>query len=428
MRKQAIVVVVILAIGAVGYLWMSNPIGSTDQAQQRGNAAMNMRAGLAGSRWGRSNASSSTVQVEAIDVQLADHAPTTPLLAVVDAKRQETLTVPAEARVIAIAVGAGQVVRAGDALIELSADTLSWTLRQQQAAVAQQQAAIRIAERQHQVDLAALENARTSYQREVALNNQGYSNATSLQAAEETLRNAELTVDIYADQAVQRNADLEQARIALEQAQAEVDSLQPTAPFDAEVVSIDVAPGARLDANASLMTLVDRRSLYARTQVPLSVYRRIRGQAIEAEAIIDDTLYPLTVTSLSASANNGAVALEVALPDNIPVLINETIELQLKLPAVPSYAVPQDAIYQSDRLYRLVDGALNVQTVQVLGYQQRAGEQWALVALEDMDEPITVLTTRLSQPTNGTPVTRVGSREQQADAEPANPNAAGDAS
>ncbi|PTY36842.1 hypothetical protein BGP77_06025 [Saccharospirillum sp. MSK14-1] len=409
MKKQSIIVAVILAVGAGGYLLMSSPIGSDSGAQRGGNAAMSMRAGLAGSRWGRSNASSNTLQVEAIDVEWGDNAPTTPLLAQVDAKRQETLTVPAEARVIDIAVQAGQLVSADDALIELNADSIEWTLRQQQAAVAQQEAAIRIAERQHQVDQAALDNARASYQREVALNEQGYSNAASLQTAEEALRSAELSVDVYADELIQQQADLEQARIALEQAQADADDLRPVAPFDAEVVSINVATGARLPADTDLMTLVDRSSLFARTQVPLSVYRRIRGQAIEAEAIIDDTLYPLTVTSLAASAETGAVALEVALPANIPVLINETIELQLKLPAVSSYAVPQDAIYQNDRLYQLIDGALSRQTVQVLGYQQRDGKQWALVSFEDAtDAPITVLTTRLSQPTDGTPVTRVG--------------------
>lgn len=424
MKKQTIVVASILLVGVLGYVLMSLPSGSDSGVQQRGNAAMNMRAGLAGSRWGRSNASSNALQVEAIDVALTENAPSTPLLAQVDAKRQETLTVPAEARVIDIQVQAGQFVSAGDALMTLSADSIEWTLRQQQAAVDQQQAAIRIADRQHQVDISTLANARASYQREVALNNQGYSNAASLQAAENTLRSAELTVDIYDDEAVQRQADLEQAMIALEQAQADADDLQPNAPFDAEVVTIEVAAGARLAADTSLMTLVDRSSLYARTQVPLSVYRRIRGQAIEAEAIIDDNHYPLTVTSLAASAETGAVALEVALPANIPVLINETIELQLKLPAVASYAVPQDAIYQSDRLYRIVDGALSVATVNILGYQQRDGEQWALVNLDDSSEPITVLTTRLSQPTNGTPVTRVGTGQQNAATE----EAAGDAS
>ncbi|WP_108124548.1 efflux RND transporter periplasmic adaptor subunit [Saccharospirillum mangrovi] len=417
MKKQSILVGAILVIGVGGYLLMSHPVASESGAQQRGNAAMNMRAGLAGSRWGRSNASSNALQIEAIDVELTDNAPTTPMLAQVDAKRQETLTVPAEARVIDIQVQAGQFVSAGDALMTLSADSIDWTLRQQQASVAQQEAAIRIADRQHEVDLAALANARASYQREVALNNQGYSNAASLQTAEEALRSAELTVDIYDDEAVQRQADLEQARIALEQAQADADDLQPMAPFDAEVVGINVATGARLAADTNLMTLVDRSSLYARTQVPLSVYRRIRGQAIEAEAIIDDTHYPLTVTSLAASAETGAVALEVALPANIPVLINETIELQLKLPTVASYAVPQDAIYQSDRLYRIVDGALSVTTVNILGYQQRDGEQWALISLDESGEPITVLTTRLSQPTNGTPVTRVGNGQQNAAAD-----------
>lgn len=421
MKKQSIIVAVILAVGAGGYLLMSHPIASDNSSQRGGNAAMSMRAGLAGSRWGGSNASSNTVQVEAIDVELANHAPATPLLAQVDAKRQETLTVPAEARVINIAVQAGQFVSAGEALIELSADSIEWTLRQQQAAVAQQQAAIRIAERQHQVELAALQNARASYQREVALNNQGYSNAASLQSAEDSLRSAELTVDIYADESVQRQADLEQALIALEQAQADADDLQPTAPFDAEVVSINVASGARLAADTSLMTLVDRSSLFARTQVPLSVYRRIRGQTIAAEAIIDGSLYPLTVTSLAASAETGAVALEVALPENIPVLINETIELQLKLPSVPSYAVPQDAIYQSDRLYQLVDGALRMQTVEVIGYQQRDGKQWALVTFDGANDggaPLTVMTTRLSQPSDGTPVTRVGELNQKAAMEP----------
>ena len=405
MWKKAVVVVALLAIGFAGYRWMNAPEESTASEQRRGNAAMSMRAGITGSRWGRDGVDSSAIQVEALDASRAAHAPQIPLLGTVQAKRQETITASQEGRVTDILVRSGESVAEGQPLLRIDAPAMDWALRQQQANIDQQQAGIRIAERQHERNLEALAIAERDLVREQNLLEQGFSNETNVAAARQTWRSAQLTVANYDDEAAQRQSQLEQALIALEQVQDQQQDLTPTAPFSAEVVSIDTAVQVQVDAGETLLSLVDRSSLFVRTQVPLRVYRSITGTDIEATAWLNKSPYPLTLDNLAATSNTGSVDLTLNLPENIPVLINETLEISLTLPAVESFAIPQDAVYYGDQIYQITDGVLQALPIRILGYQQRDGEQWALIDSDALDTDATILTTRLSQPTNGTPVT-----------------------
>jgi len=415
MIKKAVVVIVLVAVGAAGYWWMNAPEGDSGPEARRGSAAWQMRAGITGQRWGRGGAPTTTIQVEAMNVARSAESPTLPLLATVSAKRQETITAPQLARVEEILVEPGDRVEAGQPLLRLTAESLQWALRSQQAAITQQEAAIRIAARQHEAHRETLEQARANYQREVNLRQQGFSNESSVQAAAETLRSAELQVAVYEDESVQRQAQLEQARLELEQVQSQIDDLTPTAPFEADVVAVETAPQVQVTSGAPLLTLIDRSSIYASSQIPLSAYRQLRDGNAEAFARINGTAYPVRVSRLSATADAGAVALELTLPEDIPVLINETIEIDLALPAIDAYALPQDALYYGDQLYRINDGRLQAASVTVLGYQQRGDEPWALVTGDELNGEMTVLTTRLSQPTNGTPVTIVNGTRPESD-------------
>lgn len=299
--------------------------------------------------------------------------------------------------------------------MQLQADSLHWSLRQQGASIDAQQAAIRIAARQHEAHLQELEQARSNYQRELNLRQQGFGNDATVQAVADALRNAELRVSIYEDESLARAAQLEQARIQLEQAQAQLDDLTPTAPFDADVVNVSIAPAVHVSADQPLVELVDPTSLYVSTHIPIATYRQLRDTEILAYALVAGQRWPLSLLSLAATTNAGSVALELALPGEMPVLINETIEISLALPPVESYAVPQDAIYYGDQLYTIEEGRLLANRVSILGYQERDNGQWALVAGTEMNGEIDVLTTRLSQPTNGTPVAIVDPNDDESD-------------
>lgn len=404
MWKKAVVVVALLAIGFTGYRWMNAPGELTASEQRRGNAAMSMRAGITGSRWGRDGVDSSAIQVEALAVTRKGHSPQIPLLGTVQAKRQESITAPQTGRVTEILVRSGESVAAGQPLLRMEAQAVDWALRQQQATIDQQQAGIRIAERQHERNLEAVAIAERDLSREQSLLQQGFSNETNVAAARQTWRNAQLTVANYDDEAAQRQSQLEQALIELERVREQQQDLSPTAPFSADVVSIDTAVQVQVEAGESLISLVDRSSLYVRTQVPLSIYRSITGTDIEATAWLNNTPYPLTLDNLAATSSTGSVDLTLILPQNIPALINETLEVSLTLPSVESYAIPQDAVYYGDQIYQITDGILQAMPISILGYQQRNGEQWALIDSTELAPEATILTTRLSQPTNGTPV------------------------
>jgi multidrug efflux pump subunit AcrA (membrane-fusion protein) len=404
MWKKAVVVVALLATGLIGYRWMNAPTEVSASEQRRGSAAMSMRAGITGSRWGRGGVDSSAIQVEATEVSRTLHAPQIPLLGTVQAKRQEAIISPESSRVAEILVSAGDSVEAGQPLLRLEAPAAKWAVRQQQATIDQQQAGIRIASRQHAVNLEELTIAERNLAREENLRQQGFSNETNVAAARQTWRNAELAIANYDDETAQRQSQLEQAQIELEQVREQLNDLTPVAPYNAEVVSINTANQARVNSGESMMTLVDRSSLFVRTQVPLGIYRSIAGTDISASALLNGTRYPLALDNLSATSNTGSVDLTLRLPSDIPVLINETLELSLSLPPINSFAIPQNSVYYGNQIYQITDGVLQAVTVSILGYQQRDGMQWALINSDALNADATVLTTRLSQPTNGTPV------------------------
>jgi multidrug efflux pump subunit AcrA (membrane-fusion protein) len=405
MWKKAVVVVALLATGFVGYRWMNAPTGESAGEQRRGNAAMSMRAGITGSRWGRGGVDSSAIQVEALEISRSRHAPQIPLLGTVRAKRQETINAPQAGRVVEILVRSGQAVDAGQSLMRLEARAVDWALRQQQATIDQQEAGIRIANRQHELDLEELAIAERDLAREENLRDQGFSNDNSVADARQVWRSAQLAVANFEDEAAQRQSQLEQAQIELEQVREQFDDLTPTAPYRAEVVSIDTADQAQVDSGEPMLTLVDRSSLFVRTQVPLRIYRIITGTDITANALLNGREYPLTLDNLSATSSTGSVDLTLTLPQDIPVLINETLEVSLTLPPVEGFAIPQNAVYYGDQIYQIANGVLQAVPINIFGYQQRDGEQWALIDSDSLDNTATVLITRLSQPTNGTPVT-----------------------
>ncbi|WP_028669582.1 efflux RND transporter periplasmic adaptor subunit [Saccharospirillum impatiens] len=407
MWKKAVVVVALLAIGFTGYRWMNAPVESAASEQRRGNAAMSMRAGITGSRWGRDGVDSSAIQVEALEVSRTLNTPQIPLLGTVQAKRLEIITAPQAGRITEILIRSGDSVTAGEPLLRMEARAVDWALRQQQATIDQQQASIRIADRQHERNQEALAIAQRDLAREQSLLEQGFSNDTNVAAARQTWRSAQLTVANYDDEAAQRQSQLEQAFIELEQVQDQQLDLSPTAPFSADVASIDTAAQVQVEAGETLISLIDRDSLYVRTQVPLRVYRNIAGTEIDATAWLNNTPYPLTLDNLAATSNTGSVNLTLNLPRDIPVLINETLEVSLKLPPIESFAIPQNAVYYGDQIYQITEGSLQVLPIRILGYQQRDGEQWALIDSNELASEATILTTRLSQPTNGTPVTIV---------------------
>lgn len=389
----------------------ANGTGQRNAHRRAPSAAFQLMQSMTGSsRFNRGSVPAGSItQVEVVEVKLARNAPELPLLATVHAKRIEEIRAPRATRVKEVLVRLGESVEQGTALLNLDAKELAWSLREREASIEQLEAVARIAAQQHQANLAALRQASENHAREKKLLAQGHSNVNNLQNAVNTLRSAQLEVDLYGDESSQRTAQLKIARVALEQVRDQLEEFRPVAPFSGEVVRLDAAAGVQFSANQVLLTLVDLDSLYVEGQLPISVYRKLRGVTIPASLQLEGERYALTLDNLSTQSVAGSVDITFRIGKQIPVVLGETVELWLRLPAVSSYAVPTDSVYYGNQLFLIREGRLVPAAVEVVGHQSRDGVQWSLVTGSALIEPVTVLATRLSRPTSGTPVQVLGS-------------------
>lgn len=152
------------------------------------------------------------------------------------------VSVPVSGRVVQVDVRPGDRVEAGQGLLEFDA-------RIAKARVAEARAAVRRLELQRAEAKREWERAQELFDRTVL-------SVRELQLAEIGYNAAE--------------ADYQAARAALVAAEVELDYLRPTAPFDARVLVVHVAPGqAVVNAQQAqpLVTLADGASMLARATV-----------------------------------------------------------------------------------------------------------------------------------------------------------------
>lgn len=158
----------------------------------------------------------------------------------VEALRQATVAAQVSGNVTALAVKAGDKVRAGQLLARIDARDTSAGLLQSNAALAQAQA--------------QLENARLNADRQRELRRQGFVSQSVVDQADTTLKAAQAAVD--------------QAKGARSQAALARGFADVVAPFDGVVQSTLVDTGDLASAGRSLLTMYAPGALRAVVQVP----------------------------------------------------------------------------------------------------------------------------------------------------------------
>ncbi|MEM6708353.1 MAG: biotin/lipoyl-binding protein [Pseudomonadota bacterium] len=215
-------------------------------------------------------------------------------------------------------------------------------------------------------------------------------------------------------------ADLAVAQAAASQAQLRLDKLALTAPFDAVVLSVDVAPGAQVPPGQALLTLADVTSYEVRLPVAPSAmpaYQRAAQQQRAGESILpikatSDLGYRFTFDRLASrvrpgqSQVNAIFRFDAADSTALPALAS-TQQLIVSLPPVSNaVAVPESAIYDGERIYVVEENVLAVVPIERLGEQihPATGERLLLVRSASLEDGARVVTTRLPRPLPGLPV------------------------
>ena len=404
-RLRIIIPLVILAIGVGGFMALltTRPDGPPTGVSER--------------EW---RVTTATIELQAL-------APSVLLHGRVESPRHIRLRAAIEADVLTVAVSEGQVVAAGTPLLSLDQRELDLQYAQHQAERAEIQAQIDLEQHRRQRDHNALEYeqalltlAERGVTRAQDLLGRDLGSQAALEDAQRVLQQQRLTVSNRQADLTEFDARMAQLQARLQRSEAllastELDQQrsQYTAAFPARITRIAVAPGDRVRVGETLVELFDLSALEVRATLPTRHLATVEAALAQdlpllAQADVDGRNLNLALRGLAGSARGAGVeALFEIVNPHAELSLGRFVSLRLELPVRDSVvALPFEALYGTDRVYRLEEGRMRALHVERVGEWQAAdGEVRLLVRSAEFNTGDRIITTRLPNAVDGLRVT-----------------------
>lgn len=371
------------------------------------------------------SASERSWHVDVQIVQPATHTPILPLYGEIVAPEQVDITATLAGRIEQRPVAEGQEVREGDLLLALSDADIAPVLAQARAQVADLEAQIRSEQVRFRNDRRALaseqailENARRQFERIESLVARNLASRENLEAATDGLARAELTVstrqraiDEHPARLQSLEAKLDQARANLDSVQRDADRARVVAPFDGIVTGIQVAAGDQVARNERLLSVYPAKGLELRARVP-EVFREellaalAKGDRLLATAETGHRFRLVRFAGLADPAGTEAI-LELT-GDPAGLRPGGLLPVTLQRPPRPdTVAVPFSALYGAGSVYLMDEnGRMQRVEVQRIGEARSSnGERRLLIASDGLTAGSRLITTHLPNAITGLKVT-----------------------
>ena len=180
------------------------------------------------------------------------------------------------------------------------------------------------------------------------------------------------------------------------------------APFDGYVEKLSVAAGDQVKEAQILLTLYPKDKLELRAKIPSAFQHEIQralidGVPLPAQADYAGAKLQLVLDRLSGQADSrGIDALFRIRSGSEWVRLGTTVSAVLQRPVKSNViALPYSAIYDNNRVYRVVDQRMQATDVTILGeYNQTEGD-WLLVRSDDLQTGDEVIITQLPGAVSG---------------------------
>ena len=358
--------------------------------------------------------------VEAVEFLPKRLAPQLRLFGEVVSHQRARISLDVSGRIAKVRVRPGDVVEAGQPLVELDQTRFDLALKRAQTAVDEAQLVVR--DQQNNVHLlhSALKNRREVLRirrsaarrgrqlyeaaavtiqeresRETALHEQ----QIAFDQADTSLKAAELSLQRMRHQLSRAEADLREAQYNQEQSLVD-------APFAGRVVTVPVAAGDLASPGTTLVEVYGYSRIEVKAQIEqkyLPVFEGWRHEQIGGALSLAGNRWRLSFARLAAAADPQTGGLDAYFRIHGPLdqlAIGRKVSIDVSLPPVDnSYAISAEAIFNGQQVYR-IDGQqrLDAQPIEILGGW---GENGFLITGPNLKEGDRIMITRLPNPLSG---------------------------
>ncbi|MBY4678021.1 efflux RND transporter periplasmic adaptor subunit [Marinobacterium arenosum] len=371
--------------------------------------------------------------VHAINAELTSHRPELTLYGKVESPRRTTLSAAVTAFVSKVQTDEGRVVSAGDPLIQLDPRDAELLVQEREAEQKAIEAQIKAEQVRHQANLKALQIEREllalserTVQRYQNLASRKVGSEDQLDSARRTYQQQALSLNTlqqelqdHPNRLAQLEANRQRAEAQLASARLDLERTLVSAPFTARIAKLSVAPGDRVTSGSTLLILYALDNIEVRAQIPsrhLAIVRQALAEqgSMSAEARLDGQSIQLQLDRLAGEVDGGRAGIDALfrVGGQQPLEPGRALQLSLTLPAQPgSAALPPQALYGLDRIYRISDGRLEALQVERLGdISGSDGRPYVLVRADNLRDGDRIITTQLPNAISGLKVNEAGAR------------------
>lgn len=363
-----------------------------------------------------------------IGVMTVEPATATPQLGLygrVRSPRTANMSAAVTADVRSVDVLEGQYVSSGETMVVLD-DREAELLRAQRAAeVADISAQIDNERQRNQNDIKALEHEEMLLalnQREVKRAEKLAKRKVGSEAQIDQMRQAEerqamavdqrrFSINEHASRRAQLDARLARAKSLLRRAELDLDRTQVKAPFAGRVSRVSVSPGDRVRGGDEILTVYNTAEIEIRAQIPTRQVPLVRdalaqGNALEANALVDGRRLRARLDRFTAQVERGGGGADAyfrVIEGGKDLPLGRTVELIVDLPEVHgSIALPYEAVYGTNRIYRLDGDRMRTLDVDRVGERRSTdGSAQVLVRSPELQSGDRIVVTQLPNAMDG---------------------------
>lgn len=364
-------------------------------------------------------------RVNTVPVNIQQISPEITLYGRVETPRNSTLKSALVADVLSIEVLEGAEVMAGQLLLTLDDTDMQLMVLQRQADVAEIEALMAAENQRFKRDQSLLEQQTSLLQLTDNAVNRAKKLEQSRLASQATVDDAlatkqrqlvtlkGLNYDIAEHPArqAQLQAQFKRAQSLLKQAEVDLERTNITAPFSGRISMLSVSIGDRVRAGDTLISLYDLDNLEVRAQIPGRYIDQVNemmkhSEVLEAKATLNNNSLAFKLERLSGEVkvdSGGIDGLFSISGNQYAIALGTFIELQLKLAQQDDIvALPFNALYGLDHVYRLKDGYLQSVSIERVGeFTNDQGQKQLLLRSQDLRQGDQIVSTQLPNAITG---------------------------